>query len=220
MSTKCKKIYDVAVNDANYNIRSTVVIGHTLDGKPIRKELWKCPFYVRWFNMLTRCYNKSYLDKFPTYKDVTVCEEWLTFSNFKAWMEQQDWEGKELDKDLLVDGNKIYGPDNCIFLTKQLNYFLNTNESKRGEYLLGVYFEKDSNRFVAQCNNPFTKRCERIGRFRSELDAHQAYVEKKKKHALSLILDEPDKRIVDAIIRKYSLATDWKDVYNILTETK
>lgn len=38
-------------------------------------------------------------------------EEWLLFSNFKSWMEQQ--EEKVLDKDLLHTHNKIY--TNCLF---------------------------------------------------------------------------------------------------------
>lgn len=48
----------------------------------------------------------------------SVCEEWLTFSNFKRWMEQQDYEGKALDKDLLVSQNKTYSSETCVFVPR------------------------------------------------------------------------------------------------------
>jgi len=52
--------------------------------------------------MLTRCYYQKRLDIRPSYEECIVCEEWLTFSNFKKWTEQQDWEDKQLDKDFFV----------------------------------------------------------------------------------------------------------------------
>ena len=73
--------------------------------------------------MLQRCYSESHLVRQPTYKGCSVCEEWLTFSNFKSWMEQQDWEGKQLDKDLLVYKNKIYSPETCVFVSSVINSF-------------------------------------------------------------------------------------------------
>lgn len=103
---KNKLVRGVGINDADYAIR-------TKDGL--------CPFYQRWHNMLTRCYDEKSLERQPTYKDCSVCEEWLTFSNFKAWMIKQDWQGKELDKDIANKGNKIYSPENCRFVTRRQN---------------------------------------------------------------------------------------------------
>ena len=53
----------------------------------------------------------NYQKKYPTYEGVDVCEEWLTMSNFITWVESKDWEGKELDKDIICPGNKIYSPE-------------------------------------------------------------------------------------------------------------
>ena len=83
-----------------------------------------CLYYTKWHGMIRRCYSKESETKNPTYKDCYVCDEWLTFSNFKSWMETQDWEGRVLDKDLLVYGNKIYSPDTCLFLDQRINSFI------------------------------------------------------------------------------------------------
>lgn len=40
----------------------------------------KC--YKTWYRMLERCYSDKWKNKYPTYKNVTVCKEWLNFQNF------------------------------------------------------------------------------------------------------------------------------------------
>ena len=67
--------------------------------------------------MLYRCYASNA----PCYKGCTVSEEWHHFSNFKKWMESRSWEGKHLDKDILVPGNKVYGEKFCLLVTRDLN---------------------------------------------------------------------------------------------------
>jgi hypothetical protein len=108
---RTKKVYGVGINDADYKIYHQIKCG---DGT--RKTLWVCPYYSTWCSMLERCYGRRSKDKRPTYAGVTICDEWLTFSNFKAWMEQQDWEGKYLDKDYMsvITGKKIYSPENTL----------------------------------------------------------------------------------------------------------
>lgn len=94
--------------------------------------------------MIHRCYLKSnelnYADKFVT-------EEWRIASNFKSWMEQQDWEGKELDKDLLVYKNKVYSPETCVFVSKEVNNFLIKSSRNRGLYPIGVSYDKTREKF-------------------------------------------------------------------------
>jgi hypothetical protein len=77
-----------------------------------------CPFYRTWHNMLCRRQN---LGDRPCYRDVTVCEEWKFFSQFIAWMKTKDYEGKHLDKDILIPGNKHYSPDACLFVKRHIN---------------------------------------------------------------------------------------------------
>ena len=86
-------VFGVGINDSDYEVYKY----ETINGK--RKATWKCPYYERWVSMLRRCYSPRSLEKYPTYKGCTVCEEWLTFSTFKKWMENQEWEDRHLDKD-------------------------------------------------------------------------------------------------------------------------
>ena len=105
----------VGINDADYVVKKFETIGY-VDGKRKRKLVWTCPYHRAWESMLKRCYSAKYQERQPTYKGCTVSDDWLTFSNFRAWMIAQDWEGKHLDKDLLFEGNKIYSTETCVFV--------------------------------------------------------------------------------------------------------
>jgi hypothetical protein len=50
-------LYGIGINDADYRVRP--------------RKGPACPFYVRWSNMLKRCYTGQY-------NGVTVCKEWHT----------------------------------------------------------------------------------------------------------------------------------------------
>jgi hypothetical protein len=102
-----------------------------------------CPFYSRWTDMLARCYSERFHIANPSYKGCSVCEEWKTFSNFKKWMEQDNWKGKQLDKDILVPENKEYGPNTCIFVSHALNGLLIAQLSGRGKYPTGVSLNRN-----------------------------------------------------------------------------
>jgi hypothetical protein len=155
--------------------------------------------------MLKRCYSKEYHEHYPTYSGCSVCEDWLTFSNFKLWMEQQDWENKQLDKDLLISGNKEYGPETCVFVTSVVNTFTLDRCNSRGAYPLGVRFHNVAKKFEAQCRNPFTGKREYLGLFDCPDQAHLAW--KKRKHELACQLVESayvtDERVAQALRTRY-----------------
>ena len=134
-----KPVFGVGVNDALY------MVCPTINGKKIM-----CCYYRKWVSMLERCYDSKLHLKRPTYIGCSVCSEWLIFTNFKRWMINQDWIGKDLDKDIKVKGNKIYSPDTCLFVLREINSLLNDCGSRRGIHPKGVSFHKQHKKFVAQ----------------------------------------------------------------------
>lgn len=98
--------------------------------------------YTYWHSMLQRCYSKRCLDKHPTYIGCRVCDQWLTFSNFKRWFDENHSKGYHLDKDIIVKGNKVYSPETCCFVPKRINTLIISHHSRRGEYPVGVTYAK------------------------------------------------------------------------------
>ena len=190
-----KLVCGVGVNDADYNVYESVNGKHT----------WRCPFYETWKSMLNRCYSEKYKSKNPTYKGCSVCDEWLIFSNFKRWMETQDWGDKQLDKDLLKEGNKIYSSEYCIFIDRKINMFVIDRGASRGEYMIGVCWKKNRSKFQSHCSNPFTGKLKHLGYFNTELEAHLAW--KECKHEISCQLAESeyckDPRLTEALRTRY-----------------
>ena len=116
-------VYTVGVNDADYKVRTKVLV----DGE-IKSVL--CPYYYRWTNMLKRCYGNKGEPLYDCYQGCSVHPDWHSFGNFKAWMEKQDWKGKQLDKDLRVRGNKVYSEDTCCFVDIYLNSLITKSRGK------------------------------------------------------------------------------------------
>src|SRR3990172_2957602 len=157
-----KLVFGVGINDADYTVQVNKPI--MVDGGKVKqKVVWRCPFYRTWVGMLERGYSEKCKIKHPTYRDASVCKEWHLFSTFSRWMQQQDWEGNQLDKDLLIPGNKVYNQETCVFVSRQVNLFLTDSTAARGEYKIGVSWNKKNSKFVVRCNNPFTCEGEYLG---------------------------------------------------------
>lgn len=161
----------------------------------------RCPFYAKWNSMIRRCYSESYRKTHSSYVGYTVCTEWLTFSNFKEWMQFQDWQGKDLDKDLLLSGNMEYSPLTCCFIPRMVNCFITDSKASRGRLKIGV--TSDRGKFKACCMNPFTGKNHNLGRFVSEEDAHLAWKKRKHQFALELAKTQSDVRVIFALENRY-----------------
>lgn len=130
------------------------------------REAYNC-----WYSMLSRCYNPRYLSLFPTYKGVTVCEEWHVFSNFKEWFYDPQngyQEGCQLDKDILVKGNRVYSPDTCCFVPNEINSIFTTRPPKKSNLPMGVRLHR-SGRYTAMFNKKY------LGMFDDIASAVRAY---------------------------------------------
>ena len=137
--------------------------------------------YSVWILMLMRCYSDKYQKTHPTYKGCTVCDEWHNYSNFKIWYDENyyDIEGEQmaLDKDILVKNNKIYSPNACVFVPKNINMLFTKRDKARGKYPIGIYKPNDSNKFKAQCSIFYNgkKQQKPLGYYNTIEDAFNAY---------------------------------------------
>ncbi len=177
-------VFGVGINDAPYKTHIKI------NGKRV-----ECPFYSKWHGMLKRSYYQPYKDKNRTYKDATVCDEWLTFSRFKLWMANQNWLNKELDKDLLKQGNKCYSPEACIFVSKEVNSIIVSNSKTVGALKAGVCLRKDlqKNKFKSSCS--YNGKSVHLGYYETEDEAHNVYCSHKYAviAELALLQEEPIK---------------------------
>jgi hypothetical protein len=163
--------------------------------------------------MLERCYSKSFHKISPSYRGCSVCEDWEVFSLFRRWMEVQSWEGKHLDKDLLVEGNKIYSPETCVFVEPSLNLFLGDHGRGRGKCLIGASYNAHLDNFSSKCCNPFNEKgSEHLGSFKTEEEAHQVWKNKKHEYALVYADLQTDPRIAKALRVRF-LTTQQSEVY-------
>lgn len=169
-----KLIYGIGINDADYKVTIVEEI-KSVNGKRRQREVWRCPFYSTWKNILTRCYSKSEHKRLPTYKNCEICNEWKYFSNFRKWMILQNWENKSLDKDLLLDDNKIYSPETCIFLESGLNSFL--AKPKETVTYVGVTYNKRGDNYISRIY--YNGKRKYLGTFENPFDAHRFWQKEK-----------------------------------------
>lgn len=170
---------------------------------------WVCPYYLKWSNMIKRCYSPRDLKRRPSYVGSYVCEEWLTFSNFKAWMEKQDWEGKELDKDIRCKGEPIYSPETCVFIDHLLNTALTLRV--RGDYPIGVSKQKGY-RYKALISGGCKIKTDFLGYYDTPEEAHRAWQLAKIRVIERLSNSQENSHVKDDLLKiAHSI---WVDVLN------
>ena len=160
------------------------------NGKPSKE-------YNTWVNMLIRCYDKTTKIKHPKYKDVTCCKEWLYYPNFYEWIHKQEnfevWKElslSALDKDILIKGNKVYGPDTCCLVPQYINSLFESRLSgtvKKQILPIGVYYWKKQNKYEAKFNN------KHLGRYDTAEEAFGVYKIRKEAYIKQVAQEEYDK---------------------------
>jgi len=193
-----KSILGVGINDSDYS----TTISRKINGKKIL--VWKCPFYGKWLAMLSRCYSEKTLVRQKSYRGCKVCPEWHKFSVFREWMEAQDWQGKQIDKDIIAPGNKTYSPNTCAFVDRAVNMFLVNSSDAVGRHPLGVTWNKPRNKFLAQCNNPFNGKVEYLGHFDDPAKAHEAWRRRKHELACTHADEQKDLRVARVLRERFS----------------
>lgn len=163
--------------------------------------------------MLQRCYSEAFKKKYLTYIDCECSENFKYYEYFYEWCHKQIGFGNDgfhLDKDLLIKGNKVYGESTCIFIPKEINQVLVKSDKKRGGHLIGVYWHKKGQAFVAQVNRNKGKQ-EYLGSFKTELEAFNAYKQAKEsfiKEQANKWKDQIDIRAYEALMNYQVNTTD------------
>ena len=139
--------------------------------------------YNIWHSMMDRCYNEKHSDRYPTYKDCTVCEEWHNFQTFCSWFDNNfreiPGEKMALDKDILIKGNKVYGPDTCVFVPKKINSLFVKSDASRSDLPIGVQQVK-SGKYQASVS--INGKDKKLGRFNTKEEAFEMYKKAKEQH--------------------------------------
>ena len=137
--------------------------------------------YMLWIHMLQRCYSDTSKKKRPTYECCEVSDNFKSYEYFYEWCHNQVGFGNDgnrnqfqLDKDLLIKGNKVYSESTCVFIPVEINSLLVKCTASRGQHLIGVCWSKTHKAFMAQVRKNKGKQ-EHLGYFKTELEAYNAY---------------------------------------------
>ena len=189
-----KLVYGVGVNDG---------------GRPAKISYKHTKEYKFWFSMLRRCFSEKCQDKNPTYKGCTISDNFLNYTYFYDWCQEQIGFGKvdekgrgwELDKDILMLGNKTYSEYACVFVPQEINKFFTDRRNDRGEYPVGVCFNKFHGKYNALCS--LNGKQQHLGYFDTPQEAFSAYKPFKEALCKQLALKwqhEIDTRLFNAMI--------------------
>lgn len=161
------------------------VVQHRVNGKKVR-----CPIYAVWDRMRGRCTSPVMKARNPTYTDVRCCPEWLSFSSFRDWAIAQPWHGMTLDKDILLQGNKVYSPSACAFVPCRVNSLFTARKPSGKGLPLGVRASHNG----PSSRKPFEALVNKgegvsvfIGNFETAEKAHCAYLVAKAEVVMSVI---------------------------------
>lgn len=152
--------------------------------------------------LMIRSTNAKYKSHRPTYKDVTVSENFKDFQFFAGWCNNQvgfGTAGFVLEKDLLVPNNKMYSEYNCVFVPDVINSFLTFVRQKDRGLPVGVTWCESEGKYKSYCAQLNGKN-KTIGRFNNPQDAYTAYCVFKRKMARELA--ETYKEVVDPRVTK------------------
>ena len=155
--------------------------------------------YICWCDMLKRCYSNKFQEKHPTYIGCRVCDKWLHYPNFKKWYDENYYEinnkTSQLDKDILIKGNKVYSPDTCVFVPNFINKLFIKRQNDRGDFPIGVYYHKTSKKYIANLrvfkNGKSTVKY--LGSFDTANEAFEVYKQAKEAYIKKIADEYKDK---------------------------
>lgn len=156
-----KLVYGVGLNDCAF---------------PVHQGGKANPFYACWTRMMERSYSSAAKTRAASYEESSVDERWHLYSSFAIWMQDQNWEGLHLDKDLISLGNRVYAPETCAFVPHFINTLLNIHSGRDTIFPIGV-FQASANSYGAKISSVGKRKY--LGSYSSPLAAHAAWQQAK-----------------------------------------
>lgn len=130
--------------------------------------------YSKWSNMMQRCYDETTHKLKPYYALCTAEIEWLNFSNYREWHKENMMGDRkvDLDKDVLVQGNTVYGSGTCTLIP----HFTNTLFEERGADT-NIVLKNTTGKYDVTMS--ILGKNEDVGTFDTEEEARQGYIDYK-----------------------------------------
>lgn len=189
-SEKSKKILsEIQINKPKHNLRKKICNIGINDAK---YSITNCPYYRKWRGIIERCCHNN------RYKNHVICDEWIYFSNFKLWMENQDWENKILTKTLLSPKNNLYSPDYCVFVDHEIANIISIPNKRKYNYPIGVFYDSLAKKYVSRFNN--SKKLS-TKYFKTISEAHKFWQLCKIKHIIEFANQQSDTKIIKALLQ-------------------
>ena len=154
--------------------------------------------YTTWWGMFRHCYCPEHHAEQQTDISSAVDDRWIDFQDFADWFYDNPYSGTpyQLNKDLLIPGNKVYAPEVCCFVPSQINSLLTSSTPAGGDLPRGVSLHKASGRYQAGVNVDGRRRY--IGRYGTPQEAYNAYKMAKEVYVKRMALEWQD-RIADNV---------------------
>lgn len=130
--------------------------------------------YSKWANMMQRCYDKITHGLKPYYAPCTAEIEFLNFSNYRVWHKENEMGDRklDLDKDVLIHGNTVYGSETCTLIP----HFTNTIFEERGADT-NIVLNNETGKYDVTMSVLGKK--EEVGTFDSEEEAKRGFIDYK-----------------------------------------
>lgn len=130
--------------------------------------------YSKWANMMQRCYDEETHRLKPYYAPCTAEIEFQNFSNYREWHKENAMGDRkvDLDKDVLIRGNTVYGSETCTLIP----HFTNTIFENRGADT-NIVLNNDTGKYDVTMSILGNR--EEVGTFDTEEEAKQGFIDYK-----------------------------------------
>lgn len=108
-----------------------------------------------WTEIIARCYKEDIREKYPSYENCIMCDEWHNYQKFREWYDsnfyQVGTERMHIDKDILFKHNRVYSPETCMIVPQRINMLFMKHRPNKYDLPSGIGIAANG-RFSASYN--------------------------------------------------------------------